>query len=197
MYARLLYLTQPEEELVHDVHETTTPVWPPGTRQLDRVRRMDLLHYLPDDLLVKTDRAAMGAGLECRSPLLDHRLVEFAFALPNQLLIRNGTKKWILRRVLQRHLPHQLIDRPKTGFSAPIADWLRGPLRAWASDLLAPECVNQAGFLNAAKITAVWQEHLLGRSDRSSILWGVLMFQAWLGHYKSQTTTIDTYTQEA
>jgi asparagine synthetase B (glutamine-hydrolysing) len=135
--------------------------------------------------------------LECRSPLLDHRLVEFAFALPNQLLIRNGTKKWILRRVLQRHLPHQLIDRPKTGFSAPIADWLRGPLRAWASDLLAPEYMKQAGFLNSAKITAVWQEHLLGRSDRSSILWSVLMFQAWLGHYKSQTTTIDTYTQEA
>lgn len=186
MYVRLVSQTWPEEEFVYGAQDGARPVWPAGKSQLDTIRKMDLAQYLPDDLLVKTDRAAMSAGLECRSPLLDHRLVEFAFALPDRSLIRNGIEKWLLRRVLLRYMPRQFISRPKTGFAVPMADWLRGPLRDWASDLLTPSYVSRAGFLDAAKISAVWQQHLSGKADRSNFLWSVLMFQAWLERHESR-----------
>ena len=185
MYLKLVRHTASEEEFVYGAQEPVMPARFAGNSQLDTIRQMDLVQYLPDDLLVKTDRAAMSTGLECRSPLLDHRLVEFAFALPDRALIRNGIEKWLLRRMLLRYLPPRLIDRPKSGFAIPLAEWLRGPLQGWASDLLATPSLNRDGFLNAAKISAVWRQHLSGTADRSSFLWNVLMFQAWLEHSRS------------
>jgi asparagine synthase (glutamine-hydrolysing) len=185
MYTRLMCNSGSEDHLVYGSQQAARPAWSAGASHLDTIRRMDLLQYLPDDLLVKTDRAAMSTGLECRSPLLDHRLVEFAFALPDRALVRNGTGKWLLRRMLRRYMPPQFVNRPKSGFAIPVADWLRGPLQGWASDLLATPSLDRAGFLNSAKISAVWRQHLSGKVDRSSLLWSVLMFQAWLEHYKS------------
>jgi asparagine synthase (glutamine-hydrolysing) len=186
MYTRLVCNAGSEDDLVYGAQPAASPAWSAGTSHLDTIRQMDLFQYLPDDLLVKTDRAAMSRGLECRSPLLDHRLVEFAFALPDRMLIRNGTGKWLLRRILLRYLPDQLINRPKTGFAIPLADWLRGPLRGWASDLLATPSLDRAGFLNSARISAVWEQHRSGKADRSNLLWSVLMFQTWLENHNSR-----------
>jgi asparagine synthase (glutamine-hydrolysing) len=185
MYARSMSHWQPEDELVYGADGPASNDWPNARTTLEALRRWDVGQYLPDDLLVKTDRAGMSAGLECRSPLLDHRLVEFAFALPKRMLVRNGVGKWALRQILGRYVPHHLTDRRKTGFSVPLAEWLRGPLRDWASDLLAPENIDQYGYLNSGKVAAVWREHLSGKFDRSSRLWNVLMFQGWLKHYKA------------
>lgn len=184
MYLGLISQLPGQEGLVRDLAAGPVPHSPSGRSELDTIRRMDLLRYLPDDLLVKTDRATMAVGLECRAPLLDHRLVEFAFALPDALLIRNGAGKWILRRILDQYLPRRLIERPKRGFSAPIGDWLRGPLREWASDLLAPGSVAPAGLLESSKVDAVWRDHLSGKADRSYLLWSILMLQAWQRHHQ-------------
>lgn len=143
------------------------------------MRRWDLEHYLPDDLLVKVDRASMSVGLESRSPLLDHRVVELAFTLPDKFLRRNGVDKWILRQVLFRHLPPEMFSRPKSGFSVPLADWLRGSLKTWAEDLLSSDLLKRGDLLDPAQIRALWTEHLTGKADRSSPLWSVLMFLAW------------------
>ncbi|WP_313644196.1 asparagine synthase C-terminal domain-containing protein, partial [Pseudomonas sp.] len=136
--------------------------------------------YLTDDLLVKVDRATMHSSLESRAPLLDHRVAEFAFSLPERFLVRDGVGKWALRRLLDRYVPSELIDRPKAGFSIPLGDWLRGPLREWAEDLLCPKRLAEEGYLDADKVGRVWHEHLLGTFDRSVHIWNVLMFQAWL-----------------
>jgi len=184
MYMGLISRLPRNESLVLDLAPGPVPHYPLGRSELDTIRRMDLLRELPDDLLVKTDRATMAFGLECRAPLLDHRLVEFAFALPDRQLIRNGAGKWILRRILGRYLPSRLIERPKRGFSAPIGDWLRGPLREWASDLLTPASVAPAGLLDPSKVDAIWRDHLAGKADRSYLLWSILMLQAWQRHYR-------------
>jgi asparagine synthase (glutamine-hydrolysing) len=176
---------QAEEGLVHGAQKPTSEHWPNARTPLETLRRWDVTQYLPDDLLVKTDRAAMAAGLECRSPLLDHRVVELAFALPERMLIRNGIGKWAMRQILQRYVPVGLTDRRKAGFSVPLGDWLRGPLHGWASDLLAPESIDRDGYLNSGKVSAMWLEHLSGKFDRSLHLWNILMFQAWLRHYKA------------
>ncbi len=140
----------------------------------------DQLGYLPDDILVKVDRAAMAYGLETRAPFLDHRLIEFTWRLPLQQKIRDGRTKWLLRQVLYRHVPRKLIDRPKQGFAVPLAAWLRGPLRDWAEALLAPERLRREGFLAPQPVRTAWAEHQSGRLDRAHELWDVLMFQAWL-----------------
>lgn len=143
---------------------------------------LDLLTYLPDDILVKVDRAAMSVGLETRIPLLDHRLVEFAWCLPMAMKLRAGQGKWLLRQVLYRYVPVNLIERPKMGFGIPLAAWLRGPLREWAAAMLDSNRLRQEGRLNAKLIETKWQQHLRGQRNWSYQLWNVLMLQAWLTH---------------
>ena len=140
----------------------------------------DLNWYLPDDILAKVDRAAMACSLETRVPLLDHRVVGFALGLPASLNMEGGVGKQVLRSVLYRHVPRELIDRPKQGFAVPVAQWLRGVLRDWAEDLLDTSTMREQGYWNADTVRWVWNEHLSGREDFSSQLWGILMFQDWL-----------------
>jgi len=145
---------------------------------VERMQFLDQVGYLPDDILTKVDRASMAVSLEARVPLLDHRVVEFAWSLPGHFKIRQGTSKWILRQMLYRHVPRGLIERPKMGFAIPLADWLRGPLRDWAEDLLDPASLAAGGLVAAPPVRALWAEHLAGR-DRQFPLWDVLMLEAW------------------
>jgi asparagine synthase (glutamine-hydrolysing) len=140
----------------------------------------DQLGYLPDDILVKVDRAAMAHSLETRAPFLDHRLVEWSWKLPMHQKIRDGQTKWLLRQVLYRHVPRALVERPKQGFAVPLDAWLRGPLREWAEALIDSARLEREGYLKPAPIRAAWNEHVSGRRDRGHELWDVLMFQAWL-----------------
>jgi asparagine synthase (glutamine-hydrolysing) len=146
-----------------------------------RMLYLDLVTYLPDDILTKVDRATMACGLEAREPLLDHRLVEFAWRLPLNMKIRGGESKWPLRQVLDRHVPKRLVERAKSGFGLPIGTWLRGPLRPWAEELLSQRRVAAEGFFNPDVIHKKWSEHLSGRQNCHDELWTILMFQAWLG----------------
>jgi asparagine synthase (glutamine-hydrolysing) len=143
----------------------------------------DFLTYLPDDILVKVDRAAMSNSLETRAPFLDHRVVEHAFRLPLKYKVRDGQSKWILRQILYRHVPQKLIERPKMGFGIPVEDWLRTRLRPWAEELLSKERLEEHGFLDTQTITNKWTEHVSGKRNWISPIWTVLMFQAWFKHH--------------
>jgi asparagine synthase (glutamine-hydrolysing) len=154
----------------------------PSSLQHDAAGRMmafDMRSYLPDDILCKVDRAAMGASLETRVPFLDRDVVELSARIPPSFKIRNGQGKWLLRQILYRHLPRELIDRPKAGFSLPLGEWLRGPLRDWAEDLLSSVSLERDGLFNVATVRAIWNEHLKGRRDLSAQLWVILMFESW------------------
>ncbi|MBU3648013.1 MAG: asparagine synthetase B, partial [Limnohabitans sp.] len=173
------------DSLVLGAHEPATVLTsaPPALKGLSAVERMmalDMLSYLPDDILAKVDRAAMGVSLETRVPMLDHRVVEFAWSLPLDYKLRGGVTKWPLRQVLYRHVPRELIERPKMGFGVPIDHWLRGPLREWAETLLAEPRLRSEGFFDPAPIRKKWVEHLSGKRNWQYHLWDVLMFQAWL-----------------
>jgi len=145
---------------------------------------LDLVTYLPDDILVKVDRAAMAVSLETRIPLLDHRVVEFAWRAPLNAKLSGGHTKRLLRSVLHRYVPPALVAQPKMGFSLPIGDWLRGPLRQWAEALLAPERLARDALFDATAVHRAWREHLDGRRNWQHRLWTLLMFQAWLERWQ-------------
>lgn len=144
----------------------------------------DALHYLPNDILTKVDRASMAIGFETRAPFLDHRVIEAAWRLEMNLKINSknilNANKWVLREILYKYVPKKLIDRPKAGFAIPLADWLRGPLKIWAGDLLSKDNLIKYGHFKPDQISFLWQDHLSGTKDNSSKLWPIIMWQSWL-----------------
>jgi asparagine synthase (glutamine-hydrolysing) len=183
VYRRLVSHCEPSDLMAH----TAEPrgILQDGTlakdfpNVLDRMQLLDLLTYLPDDILTKVDRASMAVALEARVPLLDHRVVELTWRLPRSAKVRGGTSKWLLRQVLYRHVPPALVERPKMGFGIPLGEWLRGPLRDWAETLLNEKRLRHAGLLNHVLVGRYWKEHLDGRRNWQYLLWNVLMLEAW------------------
>lgn len=163
---------------------SNTPLPSAITHPIEKMMYLDLLHYLPDDILAKVDRASMGVSLETRIPLLDPRIIDFAWRLPIELKFAEGTTKWILKQVLYRYVPRELIDRPKMGFSMPVGLWLKGPMRDWAETLLDEKKMSQDGHFDSKAVRSSWGQYMQGKRARQPALWSVLMFQAW----KSQTT---------
>jgi asparagine synthase (glutamine-hydrolysing) len=147
---------------------------------IQKMMAIDTISYLPDDILVKVDRAAMGVSLETRAPFLDHHIFEFASKIPLAMKLKNGVGKLILRDVLYRYVPKELIERPKMGFGIPMSDWLKGPLKEWAEELLGESRLRSQGFFYPRIVREMWSEHLMGAHNWQSQLWAVLMFQAWL-----------------
>ncbi len=175
----VFYATEPAN-YISDCHQL------PNLANLEqRMMFLDAVSYLPDDILVKVDRAAMKVSLETRIPFLDHRVVEFAWRLPLSSKIKDGQGKWILRQILYKYVPRELIERPKAGFGIPVDAWLRGSLRDWAEDLLSERRLKHDGFLTQQLIRRKWNEHLAGRGNYHHQIWNVLMFQGWLQQHSA------------
>jgi asparagine synthase (glutamine-hydrolysing) len=191
MYQRLTSQWQSPESIVLGTESAEQrQAWPDLGNLSQEIMLMDLLTYLPGDILTKVDRAAMGVSLETRVPFLDHNVIEFAWTLPLEMKIRQGQGKWVLRQVLDRYVPRSLVERPKSGFGVPIEDWLRGPLRDWAEDLIDENRLRNEGFLNPQPIRKMWAQQLAGTHSNHHQLWTVLMFQAWLSCWKSETSVL-------
>lgn len=185
LYYDISSQTQFPEQIVLGAKESSSWLTEMGDQTLfqdvkQQMMFIDCMMYLPDDILVKVDRAAMSNSLEIRVPLLDHRIVEMAWRLPMSMKMRDGATKWILRQVLYQYVPQELIERPKSGFSIPLGDWLRGPLRAWVETLLDENKLKQEGYFNAFFIREKWLAFLAGDHTDKLFLWNVLMFQVWL-----------------
>ncbi len=181
LYRRLVTHWEPGD-VVLDADEPRGALWDealPGTGFLDQMQYLDLVTYLPDDILTKVDRASMSVALEARVPLIDHRVVQLAWQLPQSAKVRNGVNKWLLRQVLYRHVPRELVERPKMGFGIPLGEWLRGPLRHWGESLLDERRLREAGLLDARRIRQSWDEHQSGQRNWQYQLWDILMFEAW------------------
>lgn len=183
-FGRLVSHWDAPEQVVRGAREPRTLThqperWPKLPTFAEEMMAVDALTYLPDDVLVKVDRASMAVSLEARVPLLDPDLIAFAARLPLSMRVVDGAGKWALRQLLLRRHPAELVERPKSGFGVPIAPWLRGPLRSWAEDLLDPVELARDGLLDPAPIRRVWDDHLAGRRDGSYELWDVLMLQGW------------------
>ncbi|AAZ18527.1 probable asparagine synthase, glutamine-hydrolyzing [Psychrobacter arcticus 273-4] len=184
-YQNLTSHWQDPAQLVIGAQEPATLIsdsscWPTTDSFQHAMMAMDAQTYMTDDILVKVDRAAMANSLETRVPMLDHRIAELAWRMPLDYKIRNGEGKWLLKQVLYRHVPRELIERPKMGFGIPLHDWLRGSLRDWAEALLDRNLLQQQGYFNPAPIRKIWNEHLSGVFNHQHQLWDILMFQAWL-----------------
>lgn len=195
VYVALVSVWPAPEEVVVGGSEPKTLVrmggnWPELGTFAQQMMYMDLMTYLPTDILTKVDRAAMSVGLETRVPFLDRRVIEFAWRVPLEMKIRNGVGKWLLRQVLYRHVPPSMIERPKMGFAIPVGEWLRGSLREWAEDLLDERRLRQEGYLVADPIRRLWKRHLTGTEDGQFALWGVLMFQAWLAETRQSAARL-------
>lgn len=184
MYRELVTFWSPQSVVLGAIEPTTALTDDSQQAKIqDLIRRMmfmDIVTYLPDDILTKVDRASMAVSLEARVPFLDHRIYEFVCKLPTDMNVRNGQGKWPLRQILYKYVPKSLVDRPKMGFGVPISAWLRGPLRNWAEGLLDNSHMEQQGFLDSYVVRKKWKEHISGTHNWSSQLWTILMFQAWL-----------------
>ena len=185
LYRSLVSLWNQPEEVVLHAQESKSIVsdasqQPVLNSDIELMMAIDMCSYLPDDILVKVDRAAMAVSLETRVPFLDHKLIEYAWKLPMDLKIREGKSKWVLREVLFRHVPRKLIERPKMGFGIPLDSWLRGPLKNWAGELLDESRLRQEGYFEVNLVKEKWEEHQSGKRNWSHHLWTILMFQAWL-----------------
>ena len=185
LYLRLTSNWQSDELIVKEMRAPKRPNLADIERidslsDAEKMMLWDKQSYLIDDVLVKVDRATMACSLESRVPLLDHRIVEFAATLPLDLKLRDGRGKWVLRQLLYKYIPKDLVERPKQGFSLPISEWLRGPLKDWADALLDSSRIEAEGYLEPKIVSKKWQEHLAGKRDWSVQIWSVLMFQLWL-----------------
>jgi asparagine synthase (glutamine-hydrolysing) len=184
LYRRMVSACRAPRALARGGREPRGLVWDTSLASdlpdpLARLQLLDAATFLPDDILTKVDRASMAVSLEARAPLLDHRIAEFAFSLPRDMLLREGRGKLILRRLLDRHLPRELVDRPKQGFSPPVGDWLRGPLRDWAGRLFDRRRLDAGGLLDGRMVERLWRQHLSGGWHHANALWAVAMFETW------------------
>ena len=182
-YKRLISIWNYPEEIAAQGHEVRTLLNQdlsgelPGL--LERMQYWDTMMYMPDDILTKVDRASMAVSLEVRVPIIDHRVVEYAWTLPRHFKVRDGVSKWILREVLYKRVPKALIERPKMGFAVPIDHWFRGPLKEWAGDLLSRDTINRYGLIKPEPVERIWAEHLSGNRNWAALLWNVIMLQSW------------------
>ena len=186
LYTSLLQVWPAREQVVPGATMPLIPLddpamWPGGLTLAEKMIYADTLSYRPNDLMVKTDRAAMAVALEARAPLMDYELCEYSWRLPTEMKIRGLEGKWLLRRILEKHVPRHLTDRPKSGFNVPLRQWLAGPLRVWASDLLSLDRLKRQNVLNAELVAGRWEDFLAGRGGHANAadLWAALMFQSW------------------